>query len=857
MKKTAYIFSLLATLSSAILFSCTQEEVIVPEITVPEGSKNYFTEVIEFSALGGSETINFTSNVNWAIGIAATEESADWCSLSQNEGSKGTYGIIVTTNENNGYDDRSVTFVLTAGDISKNIVVNQKQKNAIEIATKRFEVGTEGGQISIEVNANVDYEIEIPEAFQTWISQKSKTRGLTGSKFSFVIAESKEYDKREGEILITSGEITETVKIYQAGSAILVLSQNEYTMGSEGGVISIDISSNFHYEVDMPNVNWVKPMTQTRAVSNYTLKYEITPNTTYDDREAVIVFKDTNSDKKESVTIKQRQQDAILLSNKKVEIPQAGGSFSVDVNSNVNYEIEIPGECQSWISNIPQTRALTTNSLSFNVAESEEYDKREGEIIFKYNDIVDTLKVYQSGGAILVLTQSEYNLEGRAATITIELKSNLSYTVSTSADWITSAYTRAVSSSSKTFNISMNDTGEIREGTITFTTSDNSKSATVHIAQAPIVRAESLSVSFYNNSGTIGGDLYIGAYYDFYVTTYPSNATTDFEWRVEDTNIASITNYGNSARMSTIDFGKSKVIVTEKNSGVTSTFDFSTAVTNFRFNESSRETQYGYPVITIAIDGSHQIKYSCSPSYATKVFQDLNAFNFKEINTSINSFVIVDESSVINIDENGLITPKKIGTTIIQANNSNGVYKSGSDDGIFINVVEEITPYGTIGGHGYVDLALPSGALWSTCNYGTSSETDYGTYCMWSSNDMVPSYWGSRWSTPLKDDFNELLSYCSYEWTTKNGTYGYLFTGSNGATMFLPAAGFKTYIDGYGLYGPQSAGSQIMYWSLTESSYSWEGQSFAYALDGSSNSLSSYNTYNTTKMAFPIRPISK
>lgn len=838
-----------------MFFSCTNEEVIVPEITVPEGAKDYFVQTMEFTALGGSEIIRFTTNVDWSINALDAQSSIDWCNLSQTVGTKGTFEIIVTVDENNNYDSRSAAFALTAGDITKSINIHQNQKNAVEVTNKRFEIGKEGGQIEFEVNANVNYQVEIPEEYQSWISQETKSRGLITNRYSFSIAESKEYDKREGEIIICSEDFTEVVKIFQAGSVILVLSQNEYVLESEGGSISIDVSSNFQYELDMPNVDWIKSEVQTRAVSNYTLKYNISPNLTYDDREAVIVFKDANSDRQESVTIKQRQQDAILLSNDKVEVPQSGGSFTIDVNSNVDYEVEIPTEFQSWISLVPQTRALTTDKLSFDIAESQDYDKREGEIFFKYNEIADTLKVYQSGGAILILSSSDYNLEGRETTITVELKSNIDYTISSSVDWITSISTRAVSSSSKSFNIALNNTGVSRTGIITFTTSDNSKSETIKVTQATIVRAESLDINFYNTSGTYGGDLYIGKDYGFYVTTYPSSATTEYEWKVEDTDIASVSGSGYWVTLSTRDLGQSKLVVTEKYSGLTETYDFGTAVTNFEFTENSKETKYGYPVIKIAIDGSHQIKYSCSPSYATKVFQNLQAFEFKEIQNNV--FVNVNKSSIVNIDENGLVTPKKIGTTIIEAANDYGVYKSGYNDGIFIEVVQEISPYGTIGGHEYVDLALPSGNLWSTCNIGANSPTSYGTYYMWSSSDRVPSSWGNEWSTPSINDFRELLNYCTYKWTTKDGTNGYLFTGSNGATMFLPAAGFKTYIDGYGLYGPQSEGNKIIYWSQTSSDYSWEGQPFSYALDGSSSSLTTYNTYNTTSIATPIRPISK
>lgn len=248
-----------------------------------------------------------------------------------------------------------------------------------------------------------------------------------------------------------------------------------------------------------------------------------------------------------------------------------------------------------------------------------------------------------------------------------------------------------------------------------------------------LIYAKSLDVSFTNTSGTAGGKLYIGKKYGFTVTATPNNAITNYEWKVENTNIATISANGNSATLTTKDYGMSKVIVTEKNTGISKSYDFGTCVTDFQFTESSSNTKYGYPVIKIAVGDKHQLKYSCTPSYATNVFNDLRAFNFKEILPSINTYVIVDKSSIVDVDKNGMMTAKKTGTTIINANNGYGILKGGSNDGIFVEVVEEISPYGSIGGHGYVDLGLPSGALWSTENFGAFSETDYGAYYLWTS----------------------------------------------------------------------------------------------------------------------------
>ena len=135
--------------------------------------------------------------------------------------------------------------------------------------------------------------------------------------------------------------------------------------------------------------------------------------------------------------------------------------------------------------------------------------------------------------------------------------------------------------------------------------------------------------------------------------------------------------------------------------------------------------------------------------------------------------------------------------------------------------------------------------------------TESGSYYLWKDIDNVSSSWGNKWSTPTISEFDELINYCSHTWTTKNGVNGYLFTGSNGATMFLPAVGFKAYIEGYGYSDVQSGGSTVLCWTNELSSSSWEGQNFAFVLEGNSTSLHTNTNYNITTIAVPIRPISR
>ena len=113
----------------------------------------------------------------------------------------------------------------------------------------------------------------------------------------------------------------------------------------------------------------------------------------------------------------------------------------------------------------------------------------------------------------------------------------------------------------------------------------------------------------------------------------------------------------------------------------------------------------------------------------------------------------------------------------------------------------------TYNGHEYVDLALPSGLKWATCNSGAGSPEEYGNYLdFFEAEDAT---WGGSWRCPTKSEWEELKSNCAWTWTTKDGVNGYEVVGSNGNSIFLPAAGYRS---GSSLHYVGSGG---LYWSST------------------------------------------
>lgn len=160
-------------------------------------------------------------------------------------------------------------------------------------------------------------------------------------------------------------------------------------------------------------------------------------------------------------------------------------------------------------------------------------------------------------------------------------------------------------------------------------------------------------------------------------------------------------------------------------------------------------------------------------------------------------------------------------------------------------------------GHEYVDLGLPSGTLWATMNIGANAPEEYGDYFAWgettpkdvykwdnyqwsngtrfnklikycnnsnygyngfvddlteleTEDDAATANWGSQWCMPSDEQLSELIAHCNWQWTAINGVNGYKATSKhNGATLFLPAAGYYFGVSDV----PYSVGTIAYYWS--------------------------------------------
>lgn len=192
-----------------------------------------------------------------------------------------------------------------------------------------------------------------------------------------------------------------------------------------------------------------------------------------------------------------------------------------------------------------------------------------------------------------------------------------------------------------------------------------------------------------------------------------------------------------------------------------------------------------------------------------------------------------------------------------------------------------------------IDLGLPSGTKWACCNVGASSPEGYGNYYAWGetttkstydewsnykwcrgardkltkyctkssygtvdnktvldlSDDAAHANWGGSWRMPTKNQCKELLDKCTQVWTTVNGMSGMKLTGSNGAYIFLPAAGCR-YCDHLSL-----SGSEGCYWTSALAQGLYESNPYATELSFTSERSAGCNYAGPRFYGYSVRPV--
>ena len=468
---------------------------------------------------GGTVTVNMESNVSYDVSIP---DDCDWVTLPSSSRTRGVKPSVVTleVKENKSYHDRKVVVTIANKDAGVSVPITIDQPfNTIFTADKTaFDVDMAGGTITVNLQTNISYDVKIPEDCD-WITlpvtsktrtagaqagKAKKSRGATTEAIVLRVKENPGYKDRDAVVTIGNKDAGAEIKIsvHQPFTTIFKADKTAFDVDMAGGTISINMESNISYDVTIPaGCDWItmptaaRKQSKTRGTVTSAIVLRVKENTSYQDREAVITISNKEAGVSVAVYIHQPFATQFKVDKNEFEVPMEGGTVTVNVESNIGFDVSIPSNCD-WITQSTaarsrsKTRGTTTTAVVLSVKENTSYQDREAVVTIanKEAGVSVGISIRQPFATVFKVDNNAFEVPMKGGTVTANVESNVSYDVKIPSDcnWITqvgSSRTRGTRSSVVVLRVDENKSGSDRSAVVTIGNSSAGVSSGITITQ--------------------------------------------------------------------------------------------------------------------------------------------------------------------------------------------------------------------------------------------------------------------------------------------------------------------------------------------------------------------------------------
>ena len=190
-----------------------------------------------------------------------------------------------------------------------------------------------------------------------------------------------------------------------------------YIVEAVGGTVAVKVTTNLEYDVVIEEdaQSWLS-VADTRAVREVTLIFTVAENESFDERSATVELKGADGKVLQSVSFKQKGVEEVFDTDSEGNyiVEADGGTVAVKVTTNLEYDVVIDEDAQSWLS-VADTRAVREETLTLNVAKNEGSEERSATVNLcaKGGDILQTITIKQSSSnnEIIYTTKYGYPIE--------------------------------------------------------------------------------------------------------------------------------------------------------------------------------------------------------------------------------------------------------------------------------------------------------------------------------------------------------------------------------------------------------------------------------------------------------------
>ena len=541
------------------------------------------------------------------------KSSEDWCAAAFDFANSK---LTISVKANETYDPRTATITLAdkVDGTLRAFTVNQTRNTGLFIDETLFNISMYGGSATVELESNVEYDVVIPSDCD-WVSraeEPAKTRGLEKSSFTLNVSENKTYKERKALITVINKEenLSGTVTIIQPFETIFNADNTSFNLDMDGGIITVNMESNIDYKVVIPKeFNWISiPETsKTRETKTSAVTLKIDENMSYGDRDGIVYICNEDAGEEIKVIIHQTFAAVLKADNNTFEVAMEGGTVTINMESNISYDVIIPEDCKWVTRSSAKTRAAKPSIVTLSVAENKSYKERTVivNICNKQAGVSVPITIHQPFNTVFKADKTDFDVDMAGGPVTINMESNISYDVSipSGCDWITlptstrkKGITRATSNSAVVLRVKENTNLNDRDAVVTIGNKDAEKNTAykpikifVHQkALTPSLTVDKTDIEVPTEGGS--ASVKVESNVDFVVTIPPGcdwiKQSNSSRTRAAKTSIVTFTVSANTSEQDRT----ATVTISNKNAGVSATVNISQKFsTVFNVDESPIE----------------------------------------------------------------------------------------------------------------------------------------------------------------------------------------------------------------------------------------------------------------------------
>ena len=303
----------LLVLSALLCLACEEKNQPVEpreesDSIVFEGSKT-----IEADVAGDNVKLVFTASEPWQAVC-----SADWISLTPASGFNGRCEALLGVKANSGYEARAAYVAFTCGSAKDTVRVTQTARDLLSIDPDHFTVSKEGGVYVANIQANVQYVMNVPAEAEEWLKvTETGGKAVDEKKIQVTVSENRDVHARSAKIRLTSGDRTAGLTISQSGEEpVLSGTVSDVKAAASGKDFSVSVTTNLEIAADVPS--WI-----TASRTDEGFDFKVSANNGDKGRSGSVRIYNAEFKKELSFNVTQKSLSSLY-------ILAIGNSFSVD-----------------------------------------------------------------------------------------------------------------------------------------------------------------------------------------------------------------------------------------------------------------------------------------------------------------------------------------------------------------------------------------------------------------------------------------------------------------------------------------------------------------------------------------------